>query len=141
MFRELVVIQSTVIVFLSIHLLIRKGSPLISQQSLKTLLVYNGMTGSQAGPGGCRNNRKQLMCWGKQRRGMSCLERAASKGCTVTTRLHWWDSPGTAPMACTSRAAAGTSLNTHGVCEHHHPCCSSNATPGWPKDTPPSVPA
>ena len=72
-FRQPVVIQSIIIVFLSIYLLIRWGLPLICQQSLKMLLIYNGMAGSWAGPRGYRNSGNncncqpsaQLMCWGE----------------------------------------------------------------------------
>lgn len=138
--REPAVIQSIIIVFLSIYPLIRQGLPLIRQQSLKTLLTYNAMAGSWAGPRGYRNSRNncdcqpsaQLMCWGNQCRAVSWLQVAVSKGCTATTSLHWWESPSRAPAVRTSQTAAGTSPNTarHGICDQHHRCCSSNATPG-----------
>lgn len=147
-FREPAVIQSIIIVFLSIHPLIRRGLPLIRQQSLKMLLIM-ACLGPGLAPVGTEtavitncHPSAQLVCWGNWWRGMSWLQMAASKGCTATASLHRWDSPRKAPMVRTSGTAAGTSPNTawRGARDQHHHCCSCYATPGWPNDMLPSVP-
>ena len=152
-FRKPAVIQSIIIVFLSIsiHVFIRRGLPLIHQQSLKMLLLSNSTTGSWAGPRVYRNSGNncncqpsaQLVCWGNQCRGVSWLQAAASKGCTATASLHRWDSLSRAPTVCTPGTAAGTCPKRawRCICGQHCHCCYSNVTPGWLNDTLLSVPA
>lgn len=77
------------------------GVTLDMEQSLKTLLVYNGMAGPWAGAGGYSNRGNSCNCQppGEPMPGVSWLQAAAKKGCTVTTdRTHQGKRPWFVPL-------------------------------------------